>query len=427
MYLCAGVMLVGVMGYVVCCRQGKRTQHGIYFLILIFTGLFALIACLSDDGADETLEIRRNKPGEGSITREYLLNAEDILAQEPYEIVVDNRHLTGQELTDLFEQAIAELEQEFLGENQSLDHITKDVSLVSKLQDGLVKVRWSFDRYTAVDLNGRLIKEGIDDAGTLVGITATLSYEKITVDHHFSIMVFPKEKSAAEKFYDALDEAVELANEKPGEYFRLPQEIDGKKIQWTPKAAGQQYMFLLLGLCALAGIAIGRKQDEKKARKERREQLAAEYPKMLSKFSLLLGAGMTVSAAWERIVQSYERQKTMKLKEETIQPVYEEMSITYHQIHDGMGERAAYEEFGNRIQIQNYRKFAALLTQNLRKGTAGLSKLLDKEVEEAAREQETMLKKRGEELETKLLLPMMLMLGLVIVIILIPAVTSFHM
>ena len=41
--------------------------------------------------------------------------------------------------------------------------------------------------------------------------------------------------------------------------------------------------------------------------------------------------------------------------------------------------------------------------------------------------QEKSAKKRGEELQTKLLLPMMLMLGLVIVIIMIPAIASFQL
>ena len=108
-------------------------------------------------------------------------------------------------------------------------------------------------------------------------------------------------------------------------------------------------------------------------------------------------------------------------------PVYEEMRITYHQIKDGLGERRAYEQFGERIQLQAYRRFATLLVQNLRKGTTGLSKLLEKELQDAFDAQESYAKKRGEELQTKLLLPMMLMLGLVIVIIMIPAIASFQM
>ena len=48
------------------------------------------------------------------------------------------------------------------------------------------------------------------------------------------------------------------------------------------------------------------------------------------------------------------------------------------------------------------------------------------EMQDAFDARESDAKKRGEELQTKLLLPMMLMLGLVIVIIMIPAIAGFQ-
>ena len=86
----------------------------------------------------------------------------------------------------------------------------------------------------------------------------------------------------------------------------------------------------------------------------------------------------------------------------------------------------AYEQFGERLGLQAYRRLATLLVQNLRKGTAGLCRLLEKEMQDAFDARESDAKKRGEELQTKLLLPMMLMLGLVIVIIMIPAIAGFQ-
>ena len=145
---------------------------------------------------------------------------------------------------------------------------------------------------------------------------------------------------------------------------------------------------------------------------------------MLSQMSLLLSAGMTVYHAWGKIVQSYER--SIDAADSLTQAVYEEMAVTWRQMKDGVGERDAYEQFGQRIGLQCYRKFANLLTQNLRKGTAGLSALLEKEVETAFADQESMIKKRGEELETKLLGPMLVMLLLVMVLILIPATSGFQ-
>ena len=52
--------------------------------------------------------------------------------------------------------------------------------------------------------------------------------------------------------------------------------------------------------------------------------------------------------------------------------------------------------------------------------------MLEQETENALEERKALAKKLGEEAGTKLLLPMMLMLGIVIAIIMVPAVLSFN-
>ena len=51
---------------------------------------------------------------------------------------------------------------------------------------------------------------------------------------------------------------------------------------------------------------------------------------------------------------------------------------------------------------------------------------LKKEIDDANEEQYRKIKKRGEEMGTKLLFPMMLLLGIVMALIMIPAFTSFQ-
>ena len=68
-----------------------------------------------------------------------------------------------------------------------------------------------------------------------------------------------------------------------------------------------------------------------------------------------------------------------------------------------------------------YRKFGMLLSQNLRKGTKGLTNLLQREAQEAFEERKNMAKKLGEEAGTKLMIPLFLMLAVVFVIVTVPA------
>ena len=91
----------------------------------------------------------------------------------------------------------------------------------------------------------------------------------------------------------------------------------------------------------------------------------------------------------------------------------------------GVGEATAYEEFGQRCGNLHYLKFGFLLSQDLKKGSAGLVELLEQEAENGMEERKSLARKLGEEAGTKLLLPMMLMLILVVVILMVPAVLAF--
>ena len=429
MYLCVGTVLVGLICFGLCVRKGRQKAYGIYCLIMMISGIMGVLVCMSDTGAEliRADGIERPEPGSGALEADYVLSVEDLSISEPYRVTVENRHLTKRELEQLFTEAAEELEHTFLGENESLDHITHNVVLADSVMDGRVNVSWSFDDYEAVSLSGELREEALSETGSLVQVTAILEYENMQVEHRFPMRVYPPEKTVKEQFYELLEQELDTRNARTDEVFVLPESVAGYVLSWEKQQQKKQYTILLLGLCAMAGVAVGRRKDLRKAEEKRNARLLAEYPQMLSQMALLLGAGMTVNRAWERIVVSYENRCATQTGIGQEIPVYEEMRITYHQIKDGIGERLAYEQFGDRIRLQVYRRLATLLVQNLRKGTVGLSKLLEKEMQDAFEEQENFAKKKGEELQTKLLLPMMLMLGLVIVIIMIPAIANFQM
>ena len=164
-----------------------------------------------------------------------------------------------------------------------------------------------------------------------------------------------------------------------------------------------------------------RKQEEEKRRKE---NLQSEYPELVSKLPILLGAGMTLFFAWINIATNYSNMR--KNNTIPIHPLYEEMLITCHEIESGVGEARAYERFGERCGLHRYRKFCSLLVQNLRKGTRGLVQLLEQEVSDAFEERKNLAKKSGEEAGTKMLFPMMMMFGIIIVIIMVPAFLSLQ-
>ena len=144
------------------------------------------------------------------------------------------------------------------------------------------------------------------------------------------------------------------------------------------------------------------------------------YPGMISKFTMLLGAGITVKGAWEKIVHNYEEQETKN-------PVYEEMKATLHEMQSGVPESEAYERFGKRCNITALIKFGALLSQNLRKGSKGLSDILRMEAIQSFENRKSRARQKGEEAGTKLLMPMMGMLAVVLIMVMIPAFLTMQL
>ena len=109
-----------------------------------------------------------------------------------------------------------------------------------------------------------------------------------------------------------------------------------------------------------------------------------------------------------------------------IQPVYEEMLITLREMQGGVSEAEAYERFGKRCGTSTYLKFSTLLSQNLRKGSKGISDILRMEAIQSYENRKNTAKRLGEEAGTKLLVPMLGMLAVVFIMVMVPAFLSMQ-
>ena len=91
-----------------------------------------------------------------------------------------------------------------------------------------------------------------------------------------------------------------------------------------------------------------------------------------------------------------------------------------------MAETEAYRRFGERCGQMKDKTFSTLLIQNLQKGTRYMADMLEQEAIEAWDERKRKARVLGEAAATKLLLPMVMMLAVVMAIIMIPAFLSFY-
>lgn len=178
-------------------------------------------------------------------------------------------------------------------------------------------------------------------------------------------------------------------------------------------------------LAVLAGLLYYwfRVERPKEERKKRERQMMADYPDIIAKLTVLTGAGLSLPQAWVRLTADYEA----KRQKNGIRWIYEEMAVTGRQIQNGVSPGRAFGEFGRRTGLHAYIKLGNLLEQNMKKGTKGLNDMLQAEAYQAFEERKHQVRRAGEEISTRLLLPMFMMFGVVLIIIIVPALMSFSM
>lgn len=430
MVVCVAVYLILLVVFLVD-KRGKRLKRfrkkekRILFLTMLVSNLIATVLF----GANilqglSGKELGRNSYGEGSKVESYEVTVEGEVENEPFEIEVQEREYSDAEIQKIFAQMMEELDEVILGENESRDRVEENLNLVNQLEGYPVNIRWELNNYEVMNTEGGILTEQTKEAGTLVEVRGILSYKEAEAVYVTHAMVYPETKEGKEKWLDAIWESVSEVEEKTRqeETFSLPDSVLGKTVVWEKKKDTTGYAVLGLGMLLGAVLIWKQRQDEAEAGQKQREQMMRDYPDIISKFTLLLSTGMTVKNVWFKIVQGYEESKAQFGE----RFAYEEMRMTCHEMQGGVSEAEAYEHFGKRCETAQYMKFGALLSQNMRKGSKGLSELLKLEAIGALENRKSSAKLMGEEAGTKLLVPMFGMFAVVMLMVIVPAFLSIQ-
>ncbi len=356
---------------------------------------------------------------------------EDAIAEEvgEQELALDIAPLAleREEAFAYLAQAAEEWEEIYLGDNPTANEVRVDLNLPATLCDGMVTVDYESSDYEVLTADGIVTTESLPTEGTLTELTVRFSCGDYTQIETRTLQILPPAEGSAAWLLRELNREAEEAEEATREEqtFSLPDTVGRYRVVWEQREDNAWIYFLLLGGVAVICLEWRGRQQEKERQKKRLARLELEYPQMVDQFAVLLESGMSIRKAWERILLGARRTGQNGNRKKREERVYlEEMWITYREIREGRGEREAYERFGNRIGLMPYKRFSAILTQNLSKGTKDVKEQLQRESAEALEERKRRAQKLGEEAGTKMLFPMMVMLLIILLILLLPALTS---
>lgn len=404
-------------------KEYYLSQYSMVLMVVCLGDLLCLAVWISAHSNPLLMEgnyLRRNPYGGGEVPVELMAQMEGA-HKEMFDYLVEERKYTQEEIQILYEQAVKLLPEVILGENASLDDVRQDMELVSSLEGYPFEIGWESSIYSLVNTDGTVANEELTES-EIVTLTANFRYEEWSFDHQLYVQINPVIYSAEEALRNRMDELIAKQEEdtKNEEMMVLPAQIDNCPVIWTEVIEDGSGYFLALILIAAGVLYWGHGKELDQKLEQRRRELLLDYPEIVNKLALYMGAGMTIRNAFFKMGEDYKKQKKDQKRY-----VYEEILIACNELQGGRSEMEAYDHFGRRCQVQAYLKLSALLSQNLRKGSNDLLQMLRQEADNAFAQRKGLAKKLGEEAGTKLLLPMMMMLCIVMVIIIIPAYFSF--
>ena len=332
----------------------------------------------------------------------------------------------------LYSYAYEYIDDVILNGNIDLQHISSNIILPKAIPNTELSIEWMITPTGIIGFDGQVTNSTLQEE-TQVHIQGKIqtqdSFEIGT--YEVNVVVIPEVLRKHELWKEALKNSIEDKAESmvSQEVIQLPMEYEGKEIRWRSNADNMAGYVMLFG--AVIGVLMFFVIDEQLDHKikNRQKQIHMDYSDILNKLTLLINAGMTISGAWERIVIDYEKlveQKEGKNQSKMLRYAYEEMRVANNEMHLGVSEMKAIEDFGKRAGSVRYLKLSSMLIQNMRKGSEGLTHILELMATESFEDRKQKAKQLGEEAGTKLLLPMMVMLILVLVIIMVPAFWSMR-
>ena len=338
------------------------------------------------------------------------------------QVRIDGKEPETQGMLSVFDDAFDAIKEQILGENESLENVQNNLSLVSSTIYGIRAV-WKSLTPELMDDFGAIQIEEIPQEGVIAQLQVKLSYSMYEQYYTLDVRLMPPKKDA-QYYLTLLTKQLKDDNEntKTDTAVMLPDTVAGKKLTYKIVHTKPIRMIpVLLLFLPFALYEIGR-QKQKEAYQNRNHQLVYDYPNFVFELGLMIQCGLTVRMAWNRLIAEYEA--TQSKCGGPKRYLFEEMLVTRNQIEAGENEAAAYGAFGRRCKEHCYLQLGSSLEQNIRQGISGLERLLDQELTQALEQRKNQALQEGERMETKMLFPMFLLLGLVMAILIIPAFMS---
>jgi len=407
-------------------ESARRSNAEKYAIVWLLFSLLMLGSGLQNlDSQSEVTRIDRPDFGQENKKITLMIKAKSgqTIIAERSDLIIKARQINASQKQALLREKATMLPAIIVGENASLNAVNTNLNLITEdLRTG-IQIDWHSS-------NPEIIREdGIVDTLDLTGLTeillsAEMSLDEIKEVRNFSIGVVPNASQDNIKALLRTKLAVllqGLSTSGENSFITLPATY-GKAmtLSWHTFRQDNTGLLIILFIVCLFAIYFKRYSPMARSVKVRQAAIIREFPYFISKFILLLNAGLVVSSTMNKITEDYLRYRNVY----EIKPLYEDLCMIRDRMRTTNGALAQeLRKYAELSGIREMLRFAAIVNDNIDKGSTLAEKL----------EAESSLlwynrKKKAEEMgrlaDTKLVLPMLILLLLLIMITIAPALMA---
>lgn len=386
------------------------------------------------------------RPKNGGIDSNYNIRIDigDKITNRDIDFVISPKRYTIDEIDEKYEYLADEIITNMLGGNESYDNINKNLKFEKNIYDGIEVIydfkldeNMPFDEakkyYNLIDDTGIIHNELINEGESINGyIEFYMRTYVVGQDNKYNSDIYSVKATIKGKILDEEEKVIKdlllnidnnnKANQNI-EYVSMPLEINGLQIKYNNKTDFTFLIIFLLGVVCIILLEYKKRNDQKIIEKEKKEILINIYPKFITKLLLYLETGLTVRNALSRIANDYRVSVENGLYKNNI--LYDKLYELKVKLDNGANEEKVYENISHELDDRKYNRFFNMIIQNFKNGSKELSKILELEAYDSLQEKKNNIKKLGEEASTKLIMPLLLELMIIMAVIIVPAFMGF--
>lgn len=402
-------------------KQGRMILVELIGIFLLFT-----ILILGTIFFPKTIVLDRNSFGQG--TKEVELSLKKEKKQKKITYKLDEQKLSDAQMKKVYKQFFKKLEKQMAGNNTSLAKVTTSLNLPENIEGYPFEITYEFSEEDYIWIDGTVNKEQQDKLRKgekhTVYMTAKAVYRQYEQSKKYTVRILPKPDKVQHGLFYKVEQY--LKNKESGDRYSkeitIPSTYKNVKIKEGQEGIGNWGIFILvLAVCLFIPLHnyLKLREDGEKCQSEAER----DFPVVVHLLTLYMGAGLSFFSAVKRIGDNYEKQQRQNGEKKY---AFETILIMEQQMNNGVSQKAACYNWGMQFRTDSYQKLSLILIQSFTKGAKEATVLMEAEEREAFSRRIDRAKREGEEAATRLLFPMILLLGEVMLLVMYPALIRFQ-